>query len=101
MLQTKTIRKNEAVAVAFAPTEIMVRAAGRENYGKEEFLCQIVNGNTLLIDNTVAEKFEIGIKVKEPSFTEDELSVIRECLAGAPIITTSDFQKRVIDKLSQ
>ena len=70
MLLTKIINKNTC-AVAWNPTEIMVRNRGRDYYGTEETLVRITDG-VLIINFEVANAFEIpikstaGIVVEEP-----------------------------------
>lgn len=61
MLQTRKINK-ELVAVAFEPTEIMIRKSGRDFFGKEKYLAQITDGK-LYIYPDVAEEFGIEICV--------------------------------------
>lgn len=59
MLQTKKIG-SDLCAVAFNPTEIMVRKSGKQYFGKEKTLVKLDNEG-LLIDEEVAREF--GIKI--------------------------------------
>ena len=62
MLQTKKINK-DVVAVAFDPSEILLRKSGREFIGKEEFLIRI-RGNEVIIDAAVANKFGLTVETR-------------------------------------
>ena len=74
MLQRKTIREKEVVAVSFDPTAIMVRKPGQAEYGNEEVLCRIT-ADGLHVDKDVAEKYNIPIimesKEKEDIINDD------------------------------
>lgn len=59
MLQTKKIG-NDLCAVAFNPTEIMVRKSGKQYFGKEKTLVKLDNEG-LVIDEDIACEF--GIKI--------------------------------------
>lgn len=59
MLQTRKIN-NDLCAVAFEPTEIMVRKSGKAYFGKEKYLAHIKNGK-LYIHEDVAKEFGIEI----------------------------------------
>ena len=59
MLQTRKIN-NELCAVAFEPTEIMVRKCGKAYFGKEKVLVNIKDGK-LYIYEDVAKEFGIEI----------------------------------------
>lgn len=63
MLQTRKINK-DIVAVAFEPTEILVRKSGRDYYGSEAPLAKIKEGK-LLVNAKVAKDFGIDIEVTE------------------------------------
>lgn len=62
MLQTKKVT-SDVCAVAFDPTEIMVRQSGRKYFGKERGLVKL-DGNKLIVDSTVAKEFGIEILMK-------------------------------------
>lgn len=62
MLQTKKIT-NDLCAVAFEPTEIMVRQSGRQYFGKEKTLVKL-NANKLIVDSAIAKEFGIEILTK-------------------------------------
>lgn len=62
MLQTKKINK-DVVAVAFDPSEILLRKSGKEFFGKEEFLVRI-RGNKVIVDAAVANKFGLTIETQ-------------------------------------
>ena len=59
MLQTKIISE-ELCAVAYDPTEIMVRKRGKNFYGNEKNLAVIRNGKLYIFEDTVKE-FDIEI----------------------------------------
>ena len=59
MLQTKKIG-NGLCAVAYEPTEIMVRSCGRENFGKEKTIAKVVDGKLLVFESALKE---FGIEV--------------------------------------
>ena len=59
MLQTKIIDK-ENCAVAFEPTEIMIRKRGRAYFGKEKALAMLRDGK-LYISEETAKEFGIEI----------------------------------------
>lgn len=59
MLQTKKIGSG-LCAVAFNPTEIMVRKSGKQYFGKEKMLVKL-DDEGLVIDEEVAREF--GIKI--------------------------------------
>jgi hypothetical protein len=63
MLQTKIIDK-ENCAVAFGPTEIMIRKRGKEYFGKEKTLVCIRDGKLYILTNT-AKEFGIEIVYKK------------------------------------
>ena len=54
MLQTKIISE-ELCAVAYDPTEIMVRKRGKKFYGTEKNLTVIKNGKLYIFEYTVKE----------------------------------------------
>lgn len=62
MLQAKKIT-SDLCAVAFDPTEIMVRQSGRQYFGKEKILVKL-NGNKMMVDSAVAKEFGIEILTK-------------------------------------
>ena len=59
MLQTKIIDK-ENCAVAFEPTEIMIRKRGRAYFGQEKTLAELRNGK-LYVYPDAAKEFGIEI----------------------------------------
>lgn len=59
MLQTKIIDQ-ENCAVAFEPTEIMLRKRGRAYFGKEKTLVSLRNGK-LYVSKDAAKEFGIEI----------------------------------------
>lgn len=63
MLQTKKIN-NDVVAVAFEPTEIMVRNSGKKYFNTEKPLAVLKNGK-LIVNSNVAKDFGIEIVMKE------------------------------------
>lgn len=62
--ETRTIRKNDVVAVMFSPINIYLRRCGKENYGKEKKLCSIRDGTRLIVDAAVANEFGLDIELK-------------------------------------
>lgn len=63
MLQTKIINK-DVCAVAFGPTEIMVRRRGKDYFGAEKNLAVIRDGKLYIFED-VAREFGIEICKKE------------------------------------
>jgi len=63
MLQTKIINK-DVCAVAFEPTEIMVRKRGKAYFGSEKNLAVIRDGRLYIFED-VAREFGIEICQKE------------------------------------
>lgn len=63
MLQTKIIDQ-ENCAVAFEPTEIMIRKRGRAYFGKEKVLVTLHDGK-LYISEETAKEFGIEIIYKK------------------------------------
>ena len=61
MLQTKKIGK-DLCAVAFDPTEILLRKSGKQYFGKEQILVKL-NGDKLIVDKSVAKEFGIELEV--------------------------------------
>ena len=59
MLQTRKIN-NGLCAVAFEPTEIMVRKSGKAYFGKEKMLARIKDGKLYIFED-VANEFGIEI----------------------------------------
>lgn len=63
MLQTLTLNE-DAVSVAWDPSEILLRHHGKAEYGKEKHLCRFADeGRTLEIRKDVAEEFGITVKL--------------------------------------
>lgn len=77
MLQTRKIN-DETCAVAFEPTEIMIRKSGKAYFGKEKYLARI-NGGKLYIYNDVAEEFGIKIYESKNETPEEFFGVVRWC----------------------
>ena len=71
MLQTKKIN-HSACAVAFEPTEIMLRKSGKQYFGTERPLAKLMD-NTLVIDEGVAQEFDVAIKMDNHTPTGREL----------------------------
>ena len=67
MLQTKIINDNTC-AVAFSPTEIMVRKRGKAHFGEEKALAVLRDGK-LYISTDVAKEF--GIEVCEEELPKE------------------------------
>lgn len=65
MLQTKKVGK-DLCAVAFDPTEILIRKSGKAYFGKELPLATLKD-NTLVVDERVAQEFDIAIKLTNHS----------------------------------
>lgn len=65
MLQTKIIN-DDTCAVAYNPTEIMVRKRGKAHFGKEKALAVLRDGK-LYISTDVAKEFGIEICKEELS----------------------------------
>ena len=63
MVQAKVISK-ELCAVAYAPSEILIRHRGRNFYGTEKTLAHIDNEGNLVIDEGVAHEFGIQVKMQ-------------------------------------
>ena len=61
--------RKSPVAVAYDPTHIMLREAGKANYGKEKTLVSVKDGN-LYIHEDIAEKFGLKIVIKKKEETE-------------------------------
>ena len=59
MLQTKIVNK-DVCAVAFEPTEIMVRKRGKAFFGTEKYLVRIKDGKLYIFED-VAKEFGIEI----------------------------------------
>lgn len=77
MLQTRKIN-DETCAVAFEPTEIMIRKSGKAHFGKEKYLARI-KGDKLYIYPDVAEEFGLEICENESETSEMFFGVVRWC----------------------
>lgn len=63
MMQRRKLPKlnDDVIAVAFDPTEIMLRKSGKQYYGQEKHLIKIEDG-CVIFDPSVAEEFGLQIK---------------------------------------
>lgn len=92
MLSSKKVA-NEVCAVAYSPTEILLRKSGKQYFGSEKALAKL-DGTTLTVDETVAAEFGITIAHRKEETTattsprffvietwDRELQSVTECLS--------------------
>lgn len=75
MLQTKKVGK-ELCAVAFNPTEIMVRSSGKQFFGKEKTLARL-SEDGFVVDEDVAKEYGVSIYIAGNGVSYDYIKPVK------------------------